>query len=235
MADTELIQPPNPMSLIELGIKERMTPEAIAKLVELQMEMAKHHAAERFGQAMADVQAECPPIHKSKTAGMGQYAFSYAPYEEVVRTVGPILSKHGVSYSFTVPEYKDGLIQGTMRIRVGSHYEDKAMSMPVPTQVKVNDSQRMGQAVSYFKRQLLVAGFGLVCTDEDNDAADLHDTISANEVDTLAEWIVRCKEAGKPVDMAKFLAVFEVSALDEMKPQDFAKALDMLKRKAGTK
>jgi hypothetical protein len=111
-------------------------------------------------------------------------------------------------------------------IRVGAHYQDHHFTTPVPADLKVNDTQKMGAALSYAKRYVLCAALNIVVTDEDNDAASLMDLIGDPEIEQLNTLIYE-----KNVDLRRFLDWAGVESLDKMPRAKFDKALDMLKRK----
>lgn len=194
------------------------------QLMELKREWDKDRAAEAYSAAITEFQRKCPQIHKGRKPVSGP-SYTYASYDDVMVVVSPILAECGIAVTFST-DCADKAIKTTCRLRVGTHYEDHVFTIPVP-EMRVNETQKYGAALSYAKRYALQSALNIVVTDEDTDAGNLPEaTITAEQEVKLTEWI---ETTG--TDRAKFLAFLKVGALSELPASRFENALEALKRK----
>jgi len=72
---TELtVQQQTPMALIQMAVQANADPDKLGKLMDLQERWEAKQAADAFGQALADFQSECPPVHKGRSIDLGRGA-----------------------------------------------------------------------------------------------------------------------------------------------------------------
>jgi hypothetical protein len=228
MADDKLATvAPNPLALIEAAIAKGIDADQLGKLMDLQERWEKRRAEERFADALAAFQAECPTVFKRRTGDTGTYKYKYESFDDVMREAGPILAKYGITPSFdTNHDTEKSIIKLSVRIRVGAHYEDHHFQMPVPANLKVSDPQAYGIALSYAKRYGLKASLNIISTDEpDNDGA-LFEFIGPSEIAELKELLVE-----KGADLDRFLKWANAESLERFPAKQLPKALDMLRRK----
>lgn len=204
----EPLPPLNPLALIQQAITAGMDPDKLGKLMELEERWTRNRAAEVFAQAITAFQRECPQIEKKKAGGKprnsDQAAYYYATYEHLMSIVGPVMARHNIVATFTIDDAEAGCIKITCRIRVGIHQETTTLTVPIPQgNPLVNASQLMGQAISYAKRYSLSAALNIVTKDEDNDGADLLDTLIAEEV---AEIEAELQDRGDENSKSLFLS-----------------------------
>ncbi len=194
------------------------------QLMELKREWDRDRAAEAYADAISEFQRKCPQIHKGRKPMSGP-AYTYASYDDVMAVAAPILAECGIAVTFST-EQVDKSIRVTCRLRVGTHVEDHAFTVPVPD-MRVNETQKFGAALSYAKRYALQGALNIVVTDEDCDAANLSmNTISPEQEVKLTEWI---ESTG--TDKGKFLAYLKVPSLSELPASRFENALEALKKK----
>jgi len=186
-------------------------------------------AAEAYGHALAQFQAKCPRITKRRRINLGGGEGPlYASLDDIDAVIKPFLAEFCLSVRYTAEMTADGQMHATCFIRHGRHEEASEVTLPVPTQMRVNDTQKMGAALSYAKRYALCSALNIVVTDEDTDAAGVMETITQEQVATLEEWI---ETSG--ADRKRFLKAFAIERLPDMPAQQFMVALGELKRKAG--
>lgn len=238
LPDGQLARPPDqsaplaaagmtPLTLIQVALEKGIDPEQLGRLMDLQERWERNRAAEAFGAAITRFQAECPPVTKRRTVGGdagSKITYRYASYDDVMRAAAPVLTACGLAVSFSTKQ-QERMVEITCRIRVGIHHEDHTVTVPVPD-MRVNDTQKFGAAISYGKRFALCAALNIVVTDEDNDAQALIDTLLPAQVGELERLI---KERG--ADLKRFLAWANVESLGQMLRKDFANAAHMLRQK----
>ena len=195
------------------------------QLMELKREWDKDRAAEAYAAAISDFQRKCPQIHKGRKPGSGP-TYTYASYDDVMVVAGPILAECGIAVTFSQEQVEKSL-KVTCRLRVGTHAEDHTFVVPVPD-MRVNDTQKFGAALSYAKRYALCGALNIVTTDEDTDASNLSmNTITEEQAIQLQEWI-----DSTGADKAKFLAFLKVERLADLPASKFANAMEALQKKA---
>lgn len=225
MSEQTQLQPTNPLAIIERAIAAGMKPEDLKGLFDLQERHERNRAAEAFADAITGFQDECPVILKRRVAKIKEWSYGYAGYDDVMREIKDLLKRYRIAVTFST-DHTDKGIKATCRVRVGTHYEDHTLTVPVPGQMVVNDTQKYGAALSYAKRYVLCAALNIVVSDEDDDAAGLLENISEEQVKELQGLI-----KSKSVDEKRFLNWANIAQLTSMPRRDFPKALDMLKRK----
>lgn len=194
------------------------------QLMELKREWDRDRAAEAYAAAISEFQRKCPQIHKGRKPMSGP-AYTYASYDDVMAVAAPILAECGIAVTFST-EQVDKSIRMNCRLRVGTHVEDHAFTVPIPD-MRVNETQKFGAALSYAKRYALQGALNIVVTDEDTDAANLHaKTITGEQVDALSNEIDR-----RQADPNRFLAAFGIEALCDMPANRFDEAMTQLKKK----
>jgi hypothetical protein len=227
---------PSPLTLIQLAIQQKMDPGQLEKLIDLQERVQRNQAEQKFAEALAGFQQECPMVFKRRQVKNrdGTPRYVYASYDDIKSVTRPIESKWGISTSFDIKQ-GDGALIGTCRVRVGTHYEDHSFVVEIPKAGQgMNEPQTYGNTMSYLKRYLYCASLDIVVTDEDNDATDLMDLVNEVEALELQELIQE-----KHVEFKRFMEWAsksigkDIEKLDQMPKGFFAKAKDMLRRKQG--
>lgn len=214
-----------PLTLLQSCIANGQDPDKMLGIIE---RMAANEAADRYGEAFAKFQSLCPQIHKSRSIDLGGgKGPTYASLDDILRVVKPILAECGLGVSFSATITDDGKMQCKCFVRCGRHVEESEITLPAPSQMRVNDTQKMGAALSYAKRYALCAALNIVVTDEDTDAAGVCETITEEQAVTLREWI-----GNVSADEGKFLAWLGVKSLAEIPRNKFDDALKALQSKA---
>lgn len=231
--------PPDPMVMVAAAIEKGMDPQKILDFID---RVNATKAAEVFAQAVAKFQAECPQILKDRPVKnrSGETMYSFASYDDVNKAVAPLLKECGIVVTFDIdPEVKNNLMTGTCRIRVGSHSECTRMPIPISKGMNTSASQDFGGTLTYLKRYLFCAALNIIVTDElesDRDGSD--GFITPEQVAEVNAALERCKDAGQPVTLGKFLAwvgataKMTVESIDKMPTRTLDLALNFLASKA---
>jgi hypothetical protein len=90
--------------LIALAVERGAGIETIERMMAVRRELNAEQAKAAFDVAMSEFQAGCPVIVKRKAVYNGEkkgggIRYVYAPLDDIVRQVGPILSAHGLSHT----------------------------------------------------------------------------------------------------------------------------------------
>lgn len=212
---------------------ERGTPvEQLDKLVDLYERMDAREAAKQFSAALASFQAECPLIRKTSTANVatksgGSYSYTYAELDEIVRTVGPLLAKNGLSYSWDTVVGKESLLTCVCTLRhIGGHSNTSTFTLPIENASAMSPQQKVGAADTFAKRRTLSSVLGLTTTDADPTTDDANpDKLHEDQV-TVIEDLLRESGAKKQ----KLLEYMSVERITDIRAVDFRKAENVLKQ-----
>lgn len=217
----------NPMSMIELAIERGAEPAQLEKLMDLQERWEQRQASIHFAEQLAAFQAKCPPIMKRRNVSLGGGGYTYASLDDIMCVIKPILHELGLSVTFSCEVGESGQLRATCRVRSGVHTETTDVCLPVPSQMKVNDTQKMGAAISYAKRYALCAALNIVVTDEDSDASRMGEKISDNQVIQVEEMLSTLDETSQQ----RFYEWLGVKSAAEIPKSRFGDVLHKLRSK----
>jgi hypothetical protein len=139
--------------------------DALERFIALREREEARQAAKEFDAHFSEMQSEFPAVGRIKQG----YGYQYAPVEELQRVYGPIIARHGFSYSWTETALEAGK-RCTMRI--SGHGSSRENSFDIPkldTNKQMNPVQAAGAMSTYGRRYTFIAGFGVQISDEDND------------------------------------------------------------------
>lgn len=212
----------------------------LERLVALNQQIEDREARSAFIGSMAAFKAACPPIvkqtpgqhgvsrHGTKTKGM------YASLDYIAATIGPVLPRFGLSYRFD-REFKDAKDWVVCIVsHSAGHSERSYYPAPPDTGPGRSAIQAIGSGNSYGQRYALLAAFGIVTADPDDDgeAAGMGEETPAEDRITeheAANLRALAKEVG--ADRAGFLAYFKIGAVEELPKALLPKAIKMLEGK----
>lgn len=226
---------PTPMVLIDKAISSGIDPDKLGRLMDLQERWEKNRAAEAYGLAITRFQQKCPVVMKQNTAMIKartgpDWSYKFASYDDIMGVIGPLLTEENINLGFSATSPGPGLLEVTMRIRVGIHVEESKLTIPIPTNMLVSEPQKFGAALTFAKRYVLCAGFNIVLGDEDVDGAGLSDTINKEQQGVLLDMIC---EAG--ADQARWLKWLEAESIDKIPVTKYELARVELQRKINAK
>lgn len=127
--------------------------------------MQKSDSIAALAAALAEAQGEMENASKNSTNP--HFKSKYADLAEVLNTVRPVLSKHGLSVT-QFPSYGEGLVHVETII---AHKSGEWMSEKCSAPAQKQDPQGVGSAISYLRRYSLAAVCGIAQEDDDANAA----------------------------------------------------------------
>ena len=136
--------------------------------------------------ALAAAQAEL--TDPAKDSVNPHFKSRYADLATVLKTVRPVLAKHGIAVTQTTRVEDDGRVLLVTRL----HWHDEEIVGYYPVSPTKNDPQGLGSAMTYARRYTLQAMVG-VAADEDDDGNAASAKPSAPQTDALAEFIAKVK------------------------------------------
>lgn len=165
----------DPQALITTAIEKGAGIDTMERLVALAKDIRDVQAKEAWYSAMAEFQRTCPPIKKTRTAKIqtarASYTYSYAPLDEIMSVIQPVMGPLGLSVSWHSRVDTDKVVV-TCRIShtLGHHEESGEIAMPIVQGdgTGANAAQRVGIAATYAKRYALLGIIGLAPEDDDD-------------------------------------------------------------------
>ena len=190
-------------ALIEKGVTaDNVT--ALEKLADLHERMEAKSAERDFNRDFLALQGELKNITARKevpTKG-GGVKFKFAPYEEIMEEVQPLLLKHGFGIKFS-QRFADSRMFVTCKLLHRSgHSESNEFGARIGSGPPgASEAQADGAATTYAKRGALCQALNIV-VDQDDDAQAVGGAISLDEA---AELQNRVRAMGGFVEEGRFL------------------------------
>jgi len=224
------------MGLLARAVEAGASVEALERLVALKERVDRENARRAFFEALSRAQDEMPEIPKRHQASIvtksgAAFSYRYAALEDITRVVRPVLARHGLSYAWDVTQGENALVVTCVLRHVDGHEERASFPVPVDSGARMSAAQANGAALTYGRRQSLIAVLGLTTADDDVDGADVgapSDRITRQQAADLDALI---DEVG--ADRQKFLAWAGVERIEDLPADRYAIAVRMLERKRG--
>jgi hypothetical protein len=219
--------------ILRLAVERNVSIDTIERLVALKERADERTAAAEFNHALAAFQAECSSIPKTSRAKIttksgGQYEYSYAELDQIARTTRPLLTKHGLSYSWDSDLQGNKLVCTCTIRHVGGHAQAAKFCTVTDTISAMSDQQKVAAALTYARRQSLIQALGLTTTEKDTDGAS-EEKITEKQAHIINEWV---ESSG--ADLGRFLKYMNAHSVAEIHARDYDKAITALtKKKAG--
>ena len=135
------------------------------ELIEMQKDIMKQQAIINFNHDFSLMSKKIPVIAHTKKS----YSTTYAPLEDIVTVVQPILSEHGFSVSFSTQQ------NGIESVKIvcilmhkDGHTATTELELPTEAVTKgMNKMQAIGAAITYGKRYTLCSILNITTTGDD--------------------------------------------------------------------
>lgn len=179
----------NPMTLMQQAMSQNLSPETMGKFMDLYDRWEIKKGKKAYDTAMSEFQKDCPIILKEKGVKNkdGSSRYKYAPLEQIVKQVGPIIAKHGFSYSVETQTTMNtegkviGLIATVKITHAEGHSQDSSFFAPLDPDAFMSAPQKFGSALTYAKRYAFCNAFGILTADPDTDGNASAGTKGADE------------------------------------------------------
>lgn len=163
-----------PESILRYAIDHKAGVEVVEKMMAVRRELKAEAAQAAFDAALRDFQAECPVIVKGKLVpdSSGKVAYSYAPLEDILAQVKPLLQKHGFSFTLdTDVESKDGWVIAKCHVtHCAGHCRVSTAKFPLGAGTRImSATQVYAAALTFASRRVFCNAFGIVTGGEDLD------------------------------------------------------------------
>lgn len=134
--------------------------------------------------ALASAQGEFPSVERNRSVSVrmktgGEYEFEYATLDNIIKSVRPAMSKHGLAFT--------QMVVGSDVVTTIMHKSGQWISSSIP--MKFGDGtgpQAFGSAITYAKRYSLSAMLGIAPDDDDDVNAAEGNIVKRNGQKTAA-------------------------------------------------
>lgn len=228
-------QEPEPRvgDLMAMVLKSGMTQEGVGvieRLCALKASQEAQGAKREFAAAFVDLQSDMPVIRAERAVPNkdGSVRYHYAPYEDIMRQVAPLLKRHGFTISFsTRVEAPRVTVVCTLMHRGGhervNEYAVRIGSGPPGS----SDTQADGAAYTYAQRGALCDALGITVSGRDNDARDIGASVTHDQAEHLRQRVAETKS-----NEAQFLRFAGATAFENIPAGRYADLNALLNKKA---
>ena len=198
-------------------------------LLEMHERLMKSQAEIAYNEAMARLQPKLPRIVKGRKIEVkGSLRSKYAAYEDIDKSVRPLLDEEGFSISYTTEQVgKETKIIMTIRHRMG-HKERSEITLPFDKSEFRSEVQSLGSTVSFGKRYALCMALNIVTVNEDDDG-QAAGWLTPEQRKNVEEMILACEMT--PTQHAAFLKFAEADTLAQIRARAYDRVMAALRAK----
>ena len=217
------------VEMTQMLLSKDVKPEDLEKMLVIYERDQETQAKKAYHVAMTAFKAEVPQVSKDKENT--QYGSKYTSLNNLVNTVNPILSKHGLSASWDIEQVEKIKVVCSITHILG-HSESASMTAKPDTSGSKNEIQQIKSAITYLKSVTFESICGIASTDanlddDGNSAGAAEDCITEEELSKIKDYTDNFKE----FDEAKFLKHFQIESLAKMPKSIFHLAMIALDSK----
>jgi hypothetical protein len=234
-AELAVKQEPSVGGMLQKVIEAGITADnigALEKMMDLYERNEKRIAEKEFATALTALQGETIRITATKAVDQkadGSCRYKFAPYEEIMREVQPILTRHGFSVTFDTEAGDNRLTSICTLTHSGGHSRSNKFAVRYGKPPGSSDAQGDMSTKSYAKRGALCDALN-ISIEHDTDGRDDARTIGAF---VTAEQAITIRELAEAVEAnTEKLFRFAGSTSYETIPANrFNEVFRMLKKK----
>jgi hypothetical protein len=227
--------PPAPLTWQERAIERGLNADQIGAIAKELERQDAYNSRLKFDNAWAQAQMELPVVLRTKEVafpgkreGSKDVSYRYAPYDEIVAAVRPILGKFGLGFSQSVTSSNGTVTVSTGLIGFGHREPPSVHTFERDETGGKNRIQGAGSAQTYAQRYTLLAALGLATADDDDAAnAEVEPAISPEQADALKAALLQIVEKD-PGYTARVLAWaqsqvkrIEIKSIDDIRASQF--------------
>lgn len=224
---------PSVAQMLQVVLAKDITSESvkvIKDMLEIQERVEARGAEKEFARAFNELQAEMPTVIAQKAVpnNDGTVRYNYAPFEDIMRQLAPILKRHGFTVRFSTKFDERRVYQTCIIQHIGGHsvlteFSARLGKGPPGS----SEAQGDGAASTYAKRFALCNALNIVIG-SDNDARAEGDTatITQEQADNLRDRVLACG-----ADKDKFLKFAGAAKFEAIPVSKFVMLNQTLTRK----
>jgi len=223
-------------AMLQAVIEKGITADNIAgleRLVALYEREQARDAERQFAAAFVALQSDMPQIHAVKPVpnNDGSIRYRFAPYEEIMVIVRPVLQRHGFTVSFNMNIIDGRVIQSCALMHVGGHTRTNQFMVRIGKGPPgSSEAQGDGAAATYAKRHALCAALNIV-VDQDTDGARTDAAIEGAPITSDRAIYLRELVRDTHSDEAAFLRFAGAATYDEIGASKYDMLVAALQKK----
>ena len=229
-ADLARREEPDVLVMIERLAEKGITPEALEKLCNLREQEQNRAAKREFATAFVDLQTDIPIIQAERAVpnNDGSVRYKYAPYEDIMRQVSPLLRRHGFTVSFSTKVDGARVVAYCTLLHRSGHEKTNEYAVRIGDgPPKATPTQADGAAYTYAQRGALCDALGITVAGRDDDAREIGAPVTDDQAEDLRQRVAETRS-----DKAKFLRVAGASSYETIPAAQYARLVAMLRQKA---
>jgi len=160
-------------TIITQAIEKGVALDQMERFLDMRDRVLKEQARAAFVQAMAQFQAECPVIEKTKKVlnkNSTTTRYVYAPIDSIVKQIQKPVANAQLSYRFEVNQEPGKIKAVCLVTHVLGHTESSSFEVPITNSEYMTNVQSVAAAMTFAKRYALLNALGISTGDEDTDA-----------------------------------------------------------------
>ena len=167
----------NMQALLDRAIDKMVPIDYLQKLLDLVEKQKAQWAKEQYFTALAEFQSRCPDIMKDKAVKDkdGAIRYWYAPLNVIITAVKGPLQDCGFSYTIVTSQTDKAVTAECHAHHRDGHSEVSQFTIPMDPKAYMNESQKIASAMTYAKRYSFCNAFGIMTSDQDDDANGMGD------------------------------------------------------------
>ena len=212
-----------PAELIMAAVKADTDLDKLEKLLEIQMKWEGNEARKAYFKAIAAFKEESPKVTKDKENK--QYNSMYTTLGNLINTVNPILSKHGLSASWDIEQ--NGVIKVICKLtHCLGHSEIASMQADADKSGSKSAIQQIKSTITYLKAVTFESICGLASSnanyDDDGQSAGV-ELIDEKQLSKIMDFLISLDK-----DETKFCAFLKVDKLENLPKSQYQQAIAAL-------
>lgn len=171
-------KPPTVADILQAVVAGGVTAEnvsAVKEVVALYERMQDRDAEKAFAAAFVALQAEMPKVQAIRAVpnNDGSVRYRFAPYEEIMRQVSPMLLKHGFTVTFSTRYEEARLVKVCTLQHTAGHKKSNEFAVRIGKgPPAASETQADGAASTYAKRGALCDALNIVVEHDDDARAE---------------------------------------------------------------
>ncbi len=217
---------------VQKGETTPQTVEVLKGMMDLYERNEKRVAEMAFAQALTELQGETANVQATRAVDQkpdGTVRYRFAPYEEIMRTVKPMLTRYGFSVTFDTESNGDRLTSICTLMHKSGHARQNRFAVRYGKPPGSSDAQGDMSTKSYAKRGALCDALNIV-VEHDDDARMIGQPIGKALADDLEARVKACG-----ADREAFLKYAGAPTFDNISDERWPVLDELLKRKEQAK
>jgi predicted Zn-dependent protease len=220
-------------AFISQAIDKQLPIETIERFLAMRKELRQDQAKEAFTMAMAQFQADCPVIAKTKEVKnkSGQVTYRYAPIDSIIIQVKKVLGENKLAYDFTETRDETRVtVTCTITHSLG-HTKTSSFTVEIGSEAFMTDTQKYGARNTFAKRYAFMNVLGIATGDEDTDAKEIEAPVPKAPklpADPKAKIVALMRQLGHSDPNSMKDRVIEFTQLDPNDPTNTQEIVDRL-------